>query len=131
MASPGKIPADFRSLLEAARLDLLALFRALDQLDLTPQEIPQKELRALMELDADMAEALFVLSQPRGRFDVQAMVHDTSVSLNRLPVVRAHFLQRLAPRAQQPLAAHLPLIRSSLNPQDAYHSLPGGSPQAL
>lgn len=35
------IRADLRARLEAARLDLLALFRALDQMDLTAFEIPQ------------------------------------------------------------------------------------------
>lgn len=131
MAHPGAIPADFRSVLETTRLDLLALFRALDQLDLTPQEIPQKELRALMELDADLAEALFVLRQRWGRCDFQAMVRDTRASLYRLTTARARFLQRLAPRAQQPLAVRLLLIRSSLNPKDAYHSIPGEGPQGL
>ncbi len=37
-----QIPADLRARLEAARLDLLALFRALDRMDLTPAEIPQR-----------------------------------------------------------------------------------------
>lgn len=35
-----EVPADLRSRLEAARLDLLALFRALDRIDLAPSEIP-------------------------------------------------------------------------------------------
>src|SRR5208282_186647 len=34
------VPADLRARPEAARLDLLALFRALDRIDLTPSEIP-------------------------------------------------------------------------------------------
>ena len=38
--SPAQIPPDLRPRLEAARLDLLALFRALDRMDLTPAEIP-------------------------------------------------------------------------------------------
>jgi hypothetical protein len=37
-----ELPADFRTRLEAARLDLLALFRALDRMDLSPSEIPQR-----------------------------------------------------------------------------------------
>jgi hypothetical protein len=48
-----EVPADFRARLEAARLDLLALFRALDRMDLTPPEIPQRLIRQLFELDAD------------------------------------------------------------------------------
>jgi len=33
-----EVPADLRARLEAARLDLLALFRALDRMDLTPSD---------------------------------------------------------------------------------------------
>jgi hypothetical protein len=51
--SPAQIPADLRPRLEAARLDLLALFRALDRMDLTPAEIPQRLIRQLFELGAD------------------------------------------------------------------------------
>jgi hypothetical protein len=43
------IPADLRARLETARLDLLALFRALDRMHLT-QQIPQRFLRQLFEL---------------------------------------------------------------------------------
>jgi hypothetical protein len=39
------IPGDLRARLEVARLDLLARFRALDRMDLTPQEIPPGRLR--------------------------------------------------------------------------------------
>lgn len=59
LRSPVRIPADLRSRLESARLNLLALFRALDQMDLTPAEIPQRLMRQLFELDADYAEALW------------------------------------------------------------------------
>ena len=34
------IPVDLRLRMETARLDLLALFRALDRMDLSPTEIP-------------------------------------------------------------------------------------------
>lgn len=51
--APEEIPVDLRARLEAARLDLLALFRALDRLDLSPAEIPQRLIRQLFELDAD------------------------------------------------------------------------------
>jgi hypothetical protein len=39
--SPMEIPGDLRARLEAARLALLALFRALDRMNLSPVEIPQ------------------------------------------------------------------------------------------
>ena len=55
--SSPEIPVDLRARLEVARLDLLALFRALDRMDLSAEEIPQRLLRQLFERDADYAEA--------------------------------------------------------------------------
>ncbi len=52
---------------------------------LTPNEIPQKLLYQLFELDADCAEALWALDQPLGSFDVNAMVRDTLATLEQLP----------------------------------------------
>src|SRR5712692_852259 len=72
-----EIPGDLPARLEVARLDLLALFRALDRMDLSPVEIPQRLLRQLFELDADFAEALWALDQPEGNFDRRAMLRDT------------------------------------------------------
>jgi hypothetical protein len=43
-----EVPANLRTRLEEARLDLLALFRALDRMDLTPSEIPQRLIRQLL-----------------------------------------------------------------------------------
>jgi hypothetical protein len=48
-------PDNLRARLEGARLDLLALFRALDRMDLSAAEIPQRLLRQLFELDGDYA----------------------------------------------------------------------------
>ena len=59
-----EIPPVFRARLENARLDLLALFRALDRMDLSPVEIPQRQIQQLFQLDADYAEALWALDQP-------------------------------------------------------------------
>ena len=53
-----EIPGDLRLRLENARLDLLALFRTLDRLYLTPDN---KLIHQLFELDADFAEALWGL----------------------------------------------------------------------
>jgi hypothetical protein len=77
-----EVPADLRARLEAARLDLLALFRALDRMDLTPSEIPQRLIRQLFELDADYVEAVWALDQPPGALKVQAMLRDTLAALN-------------------------------------------------
>ena len=82
--SPVDIPADLRARLEAARLDLLALFRALDRMDLTPVEIPQRLIRQLFELDADYAEALWALDQPPGVLDLTLMLRDTLAALEQL-----------------------------------------------
>jgi hypothetical protein len=71
--SPSAIPDDLRTRLETARLDLLALFRALDRINLAAGEIPQRLLRQLFELDADYAEALWALDQPAGSVDRHAM----------------------------------------------------------
>jgi hypothetical protein len=72
-----EIPADLRARLETARLDLLALFRALDRMNLTPQQIPQRLIRQLFELDADYVEALWGLDQPPGKLSLHAMLRDT------------------------------------------------------
>ena len=70
---PAEIPVDLRARLETARLDLLALFRALDRLNLTPEQIPQRLIRQLFELDADYVEALWGLDQPPGKLNLPAM----------------------------------------------------------
>ena len=80
-----EIPVDLRSRLETARLDLLALFRALDRMTLTQEQIPQRLLQQLFELDADFVEALWGLDQPPGKLNMQAMVRDT---LDQLPAAR-------------------------------------------
>ncbi len=67
--APTGIPTDLRARLETARLHLLALFRALDRLDLSASEIPQRLLSQLFELDADFAEALWALDQPSHSLD--------------------------------------------------------------
>jgi hypothetical protein len=51
-------PGDLRARPEVARLNLPALFRPLDRMDLSPDEIAQRLLRQLFELDGDYAEAL-------------------------------------------------------------------------
>lgn len=123
------IPADLRNRLETARLELLALFRALDQLDLTAEEIPQQELHDLFELDADFAEALFVLDKPPFGLDTKAMVRDTLESLEQMSLAREEFEDLLLPRAHRQLAKVESAIRDGLTVQDAYHSIPGRDPQ--
>lgn len=119
------LPPDLRSRLECARLDSRALFRALDRLDLRATEIPQGLLRALFELDADYAEALWVLDQPRGGFNLAAMRRDTLAALERLPVAQAKLRQQLPSRIHPHLHALESAIRAALDPREAYHGIPG------
>ena len=88
-----------RPRLENARLDLLALFRALDRMNLTPEQIPQRLIRQLFELDADYVEALWGLDQPPGKLDLHAMLRDTLAALEQLPSACSAFRKNLPPRA--------------------------------
>jgi hypothetical protein len=119
------IPADLRVRLETARLDLLALFRALDRMDLSVAEIPQRLIRQLFELDADFVEALWALDQPSGSLNLKAMVRDTLASLDQLPEAIARFRKNLAPRAHPRLENLEASVRKTLNPEEAYNQVPG------
>jgi len=127
--STAEIPVDLRARLEGARLDLLALFRALDRMDLSPTEIPQRLIRQLFELDADYVEALWALDQPPGSLDLHAMLRDTLAALNQLPEACARFRSNLPRRAQSILAQLEITVRRSLDPAEAYSMVPGRSPQ--
>ncbi len=119
------IPPDMRGRLEAARLDLLSLFRALDRLNLSPAEIPQRLIRQLFDLDADYVEALWALDQPLGSLDLRAMLRDTLAALDLLPEACARFRKTL-PRPALPRLAELELsIRKRLDPAEAYNMVPG------
>lgn len=125
----GEVPGDLRTRLEGARLDLLALFRALDRMNLTPAEIPQRLMRQLFELDADYAEALWALDQPPGRLDRRLMLRDTLAALEQLPEAAARFRKNL-PRRAYPVLARLEVgVRQSLIPDEAYNMVPGRDPQ--
>jgi hypothetical protein len=124
-----EVPANLRTRLEAPRLDLLALFRALDRMDLTPPEIPQRLIRQLFELDADYVEALWALDQPPGTLDVKAMLRDTLAALEQLPAASTRFRKNLPPRAHPRLAQLEVTVRQSLFPAEAYSMVPGRDPQ--
>jgi hypothetical protein len=124
-----EIPTDLRARLEAARLDLLALFRALDRMHLPPEQIPQRLIRRLFELDADYAEALWGLDQPPGKLNLRAMLRDTLAALEQLPAACSRFRKTL-PSPVQPTLSQLELtIRENLSPTEAYHMVPGRLPQ--
>ena len=128
MARAVSTPKDLRSRLEQARLDSLALFRALDRLHLTPPDIPQRPLHALFELDADCAEALWALNQPRHTFDVAAMAQDTLATLAKLAPAREALRRRLPPRVNPRLQDLVAAIRAALDPREAYNDVPGHAP---
>lgn len=125
--SHSTIPADLRVRLEAARLDLLTLFRALDTMNLSPREITQRLLSQLFELDADYVEALWALDQPPGSLDLPAMVRDTLAALEQLPAASARTgCERTFPAGVHPVLLTLePSIRKTLNPREAYNMVPG------
>jgi len=123
------IPADLRPRLEATRLDLLALFRALDRMDLTPAEIPQRLIRQLFELDADYVEALWGLDQPPGRISLAAMLRDTLAALEQLTDACSRLRSNLPSRSQATLPSLEASIRMKLNPAEAYIMVPDRDPQ--
>jgi hypothetical protein len=124
-----EIPLDLRARLEAARLDLLALFRALDRMHLTPEQIPQRLIRQLFELDADYVEALWALDQPPGTLNPRTMLRDTLAALEQLPAACSRFPKTL-PCPVQPTLSQLELtIRANLSPTEAYNMVPGRDPQ--
>jgi hypothetical protein len=121
MARAALLPEDLRPRLETARLDLLALFRALDQMDLSPVEIPQRLIQQLFELDADYVEALWALDQPAGSLDLGAMERDTLAALEQLPEACARFRRNLPLRAQPTLGKLEKAVRKALDPAEAYN----------
>ena len=122
------IPGNLRERLESAQLEALALFRALDRVNLAAREIPQVLLRDLFELDADFAEGLWALDQPPHSLNFRAGLRDTLDSLKRWPDECEEFLDCLPARVQQPLSDHRKSVLSTLTIQDAYSQVPGRDP---
>jgi hypothetical protein len=98
--------------LEAARLNFLALFRALERMDLCAADIPQRLLRQLFELDADYAEALWALDPPPRRLNLRLMFRDRLASRNGSRKLAAAF-EKTSPNAPIPPWRSLrrPLVR--------------------
>ena len=117
-----------RPRLEEARLELRALYRTLDRL-LLAQRLPPG-LRQLQELDADFAEALWVLDQPPGRFDWSAMVNDTLAALARLAATRDGVLGSFDAATRTRIEDRAQATRAILAPEDAYLDIPGRAPAA-
>ena len=128
---PADIPVDLRTRLETARLDLLALFRALDRMYLTPDQIPQRLIRQLFELDADYVEALWGLDQPPGKLNLQLMLRDTLAALDQLPTACSRLRKNLPPQTLPTLSQFELAIRANLNPAEAYNMVPDRNPQIV
>ncbi len=126
-ASSPAVPPDLRTRLETARLDTLALLRALDQSLIPVPHLPHAALHHLYQLDADCAEALWALDQPAGALDVRTMVRDTLRSLDHLLVARAAVHARIPTPSR--VAALESSIRAELDPGEAYNDVPGHSPR--
>jgi hypothetical protein len=114
--------------LEAARLDLRALYRALDRMRIA-QDLPE-ELRQLQELDADFAEALLVLDRPPAGIDWRLMIGDTQASLQRLPAAHAAFLATFDAETRLAIEERTRRMRDALRPEEAYLEIPGRDPDA-
>ena len=121
-----QVPPDLRRRLEAARLDLRGLFRALDSLHLAA-DLPD-ELRDLFELDADFAEALAVLDHPAAGYNLVAFQRDTLASLGDLVAAKTDFLATLDSDERVRLDRRLPVVRATLDPRAAYSQIPGRDP---
>ena len=93
------------------------------------QDLPA-ELRRLQELDADLAEALWVLDQPPARFDLSALARDTLASLSRLASAREALLRTFDESTRAEIEERASLTRPLLSPQDAYLEIPGRDPSA-
>jgi hypothetical protein len=119
---------ELRNLCEIARLELRALYRSLDRRVLLV-DVPT-ELRTLLELDADLAEALWVLDQPKGRFDCDAIERDTVESLRRIPAARDRVLDLLSEEDRKEVLSSMSMVRANLTLDDAYLEIPGRDPLA-
>jgi hypothetical protein len=124
------IPPDLRARLEAARLDTLALIRALDHARVAPAHLPQPHTHDLSDLDADCAEALWALDQPAGALDRRAMLRDTLASLDALPKARQQVRTRLPATATPRVLTLETTIRAGLDPSEAYNDVPNRDPHS-
>lgn len=125
-----RVPANLESKLKAGRLDLLALFRAIDRLPMDARELPRRILEELFDLDGDYALALSALEEPAVSIDIRRMMRDTRRSLGRLAETRSRFLGSLPAWRRAQLEAKTRAVRPTLTEQDAWHSIPGKDPMA-
>jgi hypothetical protein len=122
-------PRDLRRRLERARLESIALLRTMDRamIYLSPEEF-SPELRAVFELEADCAEALWGLDQPFGAFSVSKMLRDTLGSLERLPGARAAALAVLEPEDLRNVMSIKGVVARTVRPEECYSQVKGRDP---
>jgi len=125
-----RVPASWEKKLKLARLDLLALFRAIDQLPIDARELHQQTLHELFDIDGDCAEALWILDEPAVKFDMRRMMRDTRASLGCLAETRDRLMFYLTPPRQAALEDKVRAVRATLTEQDAWHAIPGKDPTA-
>jgi hypothetical protein len=89
-----------------------------------------REVRLLQVLDADLAEALWVLDQPKGGVDLKAMERDTLASLERIPRARERLFDLLTEEERETVLASVAAVRDRLTPEEAYLDVPGRDPMA-
>lgn len=118
---------DLRFRLRTARLDTLALLRALDSV--RGIMLPQRLVKALGELDADCAEALLALDRPPATLNVNAMLRDTQRSLSELPAARGALREVALQRGHTRIKEVEAQIRQRLDPAEAYNQVPGRDPR--
>ena len=118
-----------RPSLERTRLEILALVRALDRLELCQDRPPI--LTELGELDADLAEALWVLDQDQPEVDLVAMVRDLRVDLEEIPKVCERLLGQLSESLRDRVLAVAATILDALPGREAYNDIPGRDPAAV
>lgn len=124
---PEDLLPGLRPILERARLEILALVRALDRLGLCQDRPPL--LTDLAELDAELAEALWVLDQDQPEVDLVAMVRDLRVDLEEIPKVCERLFEQLSESRELVLAV-AGTILNSLPGREAYNDIPGRDPAA-
>lgn len=86
-------------------------------------------LTQLAELDAELAEALWVLDQEQLQVDLVAMVRDLRVDLEQLPKVCGQVLGQV-PVSPELVLAVAGSILIGLPQREAYNDIPGRDPAA-
>jgi hypothetical protein len=124
-----EIPIDLRARLEAARLDLLALFRALESHASGAAADSATTHPAAIRTRRRLCGSSLGLDQPPGKLNPRAMLRDTLAALEQLPVACSRFRKALPSQAQPTLPQLELTVRVNLSPTEAHNMVPGRDPQ--